>query len=168
MIHLEKLHREWCLGSYKLRWWASKLQTSGTTWRKRGNQCCWRLYWHHFQFWDRACQSEPQYTGGTSPWGGSAPKKHKRLAFTVIGLAKSVHHWVDLNRSCQFTVSRHIVMKVLLKRMQNCVNVLVAKLCFSRVPVSCGRSRDALVTETKVWQLVTQLSKVVLHFCNLV
>lgn len=37
-----------------------------------------------------------------------------------------------------FTVSLHIVMKVLLKRMQNCVNVLVAKLCFSRVPVSCG------------------------------
>lgn len=36
------------------------------------------------------------------------------------------------------TMSLHIVMKVLLKRMQNCVNVLVAKLCFSRVPVSCG------------------------------
>lgn len=35
-------------------------------------------------------------------------------------------------------MSLHIVMKVLLKRMQNCVNVLVAKLCFSRVPVSCG------------------------------
>lgn len=37
-----------------------------------------------------------------------------------------------------FTMSLHIVMKVLLKRMQNWVNVLVAKLCFSRVPVSCG------------------------------
>lgn len=41
-----------------------------------------------------------------------------------------------------FTMSLHIVTKVLLKRMQNCVNVLVAKLCFSSVPVSCGKRQN--------------------------
>lgn len=35
------------------------------------------------------------------------------------------------------TMSLHIVVNVLLKRIQNCMNVLVAKLCFSRVPVFC-------------------------------
>lgn len=47
-----------------------------------------------------------------------------------------------------FTVSLHIMMKVRLKRMQNCVNVLVAKLCFSRVPVSCGERRHVRDTDT--------------------
>lgn len=66
---------------------------------------------------------------------------------------KSFHHWVSLSRSCEFTMSRHIVMKVLLKRMQNCVNVLVAKLCFSRVPVSCRERQRGTVWTTMYQRL---------------
>lgn len=40
------------------------------------------------------------------------------------------------------TVSLHIVTKLLLKRMQNCVSVLVAKVCFSMGPESCANRRQ--------------------------
>lgn len=76
------------------------------------------------------------------------------------------------NRLMNFTMSLHIVMKVLLKRMQNCVNVLVAKLCFSRVPVSCGENQweqeliyaidaDTIIRERKTLTLCLMLYYVV-------
>lgn len=42
------------------------------------------------------------------------------------------------------TVSLHIVIKVLLNRMQNCVSVLVAKVCFSMCPESCENRTECV------------------------